>query len=82
MTDRLLVGHLRYGDACKEQNYMTRMMMEVKAYKRSGNREQLLNIANYAYLESIVPENPKFHWNDKADSVTRRKMGGSKDVGA
>ena len=51
---------------------MTRLVMETKAYRRSGNREHLLNIANYAYLESICPENPKFHFDPEAKSATRR----------
>jgi hypothetical protein len=71
MVNRIIQGEARYGPPKKEQNYMTRMIMEVKAYKRTGNREQLVNIANYAYLESICPENPKFHWDSTVPSVTR-----------
>jgi len=53
---------------------MTRMKLEVTAYRKSGNREHLLNIANYAWLESQAPENPKFHWDNTVDSVTRGKV--------
>jgi len=72
MVNRILQGQYRYGSPKKDQNYMTRLIMETKAYRRSGNREHLLNIANYAYLESICPENPKFHFDPEAKSATRR----------
>lgn len=79
MANRLLVGEIRYGSPKKEQHYMTRLIMETKAYKRTGNMEHLVNIANYCWLESEAPENKKFHYDDKVDSVTRREMGGAKE---
>ncbi len=54
---------------------MTRLGLELRAYRRSGNREHLLNIANYAYLESQAPENRNFHWDNRAESVTRGHAG-------
>lgn len=74
MINRLAFGQARYGDPKKEQKYMTRMIMEVKAYNKTGNREQLLNIANYCWLESQAPENKKFHHDPFIDSVTRGKI--------
>lgn len=72
MAYRLVQGAARYGTKVKkEQNYMTRLIMEVKAYKRTGNHEHLLNIANYAILESVAPENPKYHFDNTVRSVTR-----------
>ena len=74
MVNRLAFGEYRYGPPNKSQNYMTRLIMEVKAYKRTGNYEQLLNIANYCWLESRAPENKKFHFDPSVDSVTRGKI--------
>lgn len=74
MAFRLMQGFCRYGEAKKEQMYMTRMTMEMKHYKRTGNMESLFNIANYCLLESITPENKKFHWDAKVESVTRNKI--------
>lgn len=71
MANRLGMGAARYGKVNASQNYMTSLIMEVKAYKRSGNAEQLLNIANYAFLESIAPENKKFNFDPFVKSVTR-----------
>ena len=71
MINRLAVGQIRYGEPNKIQNYLTRITLELKHYKRTGNSESLRNIANYCWLENEAPENKKFHYNDKADSATR-----------
>jgi hypothetical protein len=72
MANRAAVGALRYGcvpDA--ERNYMSRLAKELAAYRRNGNREHLLNIAVYAWLEGEAPENRKYHFDASAASVTR-----------
>lgn len=71
MANRLIQGTTRYGPVNPDHNYMTRMIMELKTYKREGNLENLVNIANYAILESIAPENPSFHFDNTRKSVTR-----------
>jgi len=48
--------------------------MEVKAYKKTGNIEYLYNAANYCVLESLAPENNKFHYDEYASSATRGKI--------
>lgn len=50
------------------------MSLELKAYKKTGNEEHLLNIANYCHLESFAPENKKFHYDNTVDSVTRKRV--------
>lgn len=73
MTNRLAMGHYRYGEPQASKGYLTRMEAELKAYKRIGNCEQLYNIANYCWLESVAPENEKFHFDNRVKSVTRKK---------
>jgi len=75
MTNRLGFGEAQYGKAQRRQCYMTRLGKEYAAYKKTGNAEHLYNIANYAYLESIAPENPKFHEDNTVSSVTRASLG-------
>jgi hypothetical protein len=76
MFNRRFVGSLRYGKkATSRQKYMTRLGKELAAYRRDGNLEQLFNIAVYAALESMAPENKKFHFNPTVYSVTRGEMG-------
>ncbi len=78
MCNRRVVGALRYGDIPKaRQKYLSRLKMELKAYEKHGNFEQLLNIANYAFLEGAAPQNPKLHFDPNAESVTRGKFGGN-----
>ena len=73
MANRLCQGALRYGNVSKDHNYLTRLVMELKAYKKTGNVEHLYNIANYAVLETIAPEHNKFHFDATVESVTRGK---------
>ena len=79
MANRKAVGALRYGDAKKEQLYLTRLTTELSAYKRTGNQEHLFNIANYCFLETITPEHPKSHFDPTAKSATRRQLGGANE---
>lgn len=72
MANRLMQGDARYGAPRKDKNYMTRLIMEVKAYRKSGNQEHLINVANYCVLETIAPEHPKFHFDNTVESVTRK----------
>lgn len=75
-ANRLAFGYPRYearngGRPSKKQNYLTRLEKELKKYKKNGNREHLLNISNYAWLESQAPQNPKYHWDVSEISASR-----------
>ena len=73
IANRRAVGSLRYGRIKESDGYMSRLSKELAAYKRTGNVEQLLNIAVYAFLESYAPENDKHHFDNTAESVTRKR---------
>ena len=73
-ANRLAFGRARYGVPASDRRYHKRGGLERSAYRRTGNREHLLNIANYAWLESFAPENKKFHWDNSVDSVTREEL--------
>jgi hypothetical protein len=70
-TKRLAQGYCRYGPPSRDKRYMRRLGLELRAYRRTGNREHLLNIANYAWLETQAPENKRFHFDNSVRSVTR-----------
>ena len=72
MLNRLTVGKLRYGPPTKKQKYHNRLLVEATAYHSKGNAEQLFNIANYCVLEWIAPSQPKHHFDNSVDSVTRK----------
>lgn len=74
IANRLMAGRCRYGSPDKRKKYLTRMALELRAYRRNGNAEHLLNIANYCLLEQSAPENPKFHFDNAVESATRRKV--------
>lgn len=74
MVNRVIQGQCQYGPPSKEKMFYKRLRMELREYWKKGNLEQLLNVAVYAYLESIAPQNPRFHWDPFVDSVTRGKV--------
>lgn len=73
MANRLIQGQVRYGKPRVEANYLTRLTREVVAYRHTGNAEHLINVANYAWLETQAPEHAKFHFDSSVGSVTRGK---------
>lgn len=73
ILNRAAVGNVRYGPANRRQKYMSKLGKEFKEYKKSGNAEQLVNIAVYAFLEFYAPENKKLHFDNTAKSVTREE---------
>lgn len=73
-ANRLMVGHLRYGPHDARKLYVTRLRKELKAYVETGNFEHLVNISNYAFLESLAPQNKKLHFDTAAASATRDKL--------
>lgn len=75
VINRYCVGTLRYGDVAKRKRYQTRLAKEFRAYRETGNAEQLFNVALYCFLEHQAPENRKFHFDASVDSVTREEMG-------
>ena len=73
MMNRRSVGFLRYGPINYKQKYLTRLIKELEAYKKTGNAEQLVNIAVYCFLEWYAPENKKYHFDNSVESVTRKE---------
>lgn len=73
MASRRDQGFCRYGPADASQHYLSRLRDEIKAYGKTGNCEQLLNIAVYAFLESVAPQHDNFHHDPTAASVNRRR---------
>lgn len=71
MCSRVIVGELRYGKPHVLKDYFSKLQTEGRAYKRTGNIEHLINIANYAYLEANWPSHPNTHLNTTAKSAYR-----------
>lgn len=77
VVNRRCVGALRYGEPDRRQKYLRRLALELRKYRDTGNYENLLNVAVYAYLESEGPQNQKFHFDPNAPSATREVLGGN-----
>jgi hypothetical protein len=74
MANRLMQGYCRYGGPDKRHKYLSRLELELKEYKKTGNAEHLINIANYCHLECFAPENKRFHFDNTVDSATRDRV--------
>lgn len=74
VVNRIVQGHYRYGPPRKSRKYRKRMRLELGEYDRTGNFENLLNSAVYHWLESMAPQNKKFHFDNTADSATRGRV--------
>lgn len=62
MVDRLIVGHHRYGFPQTSQQYFKRLQGAVEHYKKTGNKEFLVDAANYAILEYEFSSHPNAHF--------------------
>lgn len=74
MANALAVGHAQYGHPSVEQKYMKRAELELHNYKSTGNALKLRDLANYCLLESLCPQNKKFHFDATAESSSRKAM--------
>jgi hypothetical protein len=76
MANRLITGAYRYdkGKPGRQARYLTRLEMEIAEYRQTGNKEHLINAANYCFLEFESPELESTYWDANAKSVTRRKL--------
>src|ERR1044072_4488539 len=71
MVYRLQTGWVHGYGFDRRYRYMTRLVKEYIAYVKTGNKEHLINVANYAYLEFHNPEHPNAHYNPGVESVSR-----------
>lgn len=71
-VNRLCVGEIRYGTPDPTQDYVARAERALARYRRNGNKEQLLDAANYCILEYRAPLHPDAHL-EITDSEGRNK---------
>lgn len=68
MVYRCIVGYYRYGSfrrigrtPASNRPPLDRLKECLKKYDKAGNRELLVDIANYAMSEFVAPHHPKAH---------------------
>lgn len=71
MRRRMLMGAFRYGrDADPRKchyNLLAGMRKKFKAYEQTGNREHLIDLANYCHMEFRRPTHPLAHFRAEDD---------------
>lgn len=71
MRNRLLMGRLRYGTkkfTKVRYNYTKSVADKIRLYEQTGNRELLVDIANYCMLEFRHGRHPKAHFDATDDA--------------
>lgn len=71
MVNRLIVGNHQYGAHDPRKTYLKRLLTELDRYHATHNKEHLINVANYALLESLTAT----HHDPTVDSATRKIYG-------
>lgn len=59
MVNRLLFGWHRYGMPTPAQDYLRRLKEAIDRYEATGNLENLVDAANYCWLEFECPLHPQ-----------------------
>ena len=61
---KMIMGRLKYGPWKKNRvnvDALGSMMLRLEDYKKTGNKEMLEDIANFAMMEWMLPMNPLAH---------------------
>src|SRR3990167_8556589 len=68
MLDRMAVSYFKYGPVTSEslEGRDTHATLELRwqRYLHDGNREWLMDVANFAMIEFMVPQHPLEHYKD------------------
>jgi hypothetical protein len=66
MVNRMIVSHHKYGKVA--DNYPTKqdaiksLEQRLRLYKKTGNTEWLVDVANFCMIEFMRPKHPKAHF--------------------
>lgn len=66
MRNRVMTSHFKYGparDSFKKVNAVATAMLELVTYLETGNREYLVDAANYIMFEYMFPALPHSHFH-------------------
>lgn len=71
--NRMIVSFYKYGPI--KENYgndlvncISNLERRLQAYKRTGNTEYLVDVANFAMIEFMYPKHPDAHYDDLSES--------------
>lgn len=78
MKDRMVVSYYKYGPVAEgfphKVNAISSLMDRLQAYADTGNTEYLMDVANFAMIEFMLPAHPQAHFKptDSDGSTGRR----------
>lgn len=68
MKNRMQVSGAKYGPVTGAQDALACLRERLRLYERDGNTEWLVDVANYAMIEFMIPSHDNAHFN--ADTVS------------
>lgn len=69
MRNRIKMGRLRYGPSTNKYNYGEGIKRKLNRYNETGNKEYLVDIANYAMLEFETPYKENTYFKPDDDGI-------------
>jgi hypothetical protein len=80
MADNMAQSHFKYGtikDSAPQVNFIQCLEDRLELYKKTGNTDWLVDVANNAMIEFIAPAHPDAHYRqtDSDESPGRRFYG-------
>lgn len=81
MKNRIVFSHYKYG--WLRQNYpeigdaVASLEERLAQYKKTGNTEWLVDVANFAMIEFMLPRHPDAHFRDTNSEESPGIVGGS-----
>lgn len=80
MQARMFVGFFRYGDTkryaeSKQYDLLRTIEKYLNEYKKDGNLEHLVNIANYCMIEFMYPQHALAHFESIEEEDPTKRIG-------
>lgn len=81
MRNRIAMSHFKYGwmkDTYPEiGNAIASLKERLELYEKTGNLEYLIDVANFAMIETMYPRHPKAHFEATDSDKSPGVVGGS-----
>jgi hypothetical protein len=80
MASRMDVSHDKYGPIVQaypdDVDAVASLKKRLERYEETGNREWLMDVANFAMIEFVLPRHPDVHLDAEARSIGRTRTDG------
>ena len=80
MADRMATSFHKYGPITqaypKDLDAIASLKYRLEKYEETGNTEWLIDVANFAMIEFMLPHHPDAHFDPEAKSIGRVRTDG------